>query len=57
MLIVSISIQMPLLLTQTALSAFVDLYLAIYPAIVLWKLHMSTKKKLALMAALGLGTV
>jgi hypothetical protein len=48
---------MPLLLTQTALSAFVDLYLAIYPAIVLWKLHMSTKKKLALMAALGLGTV
>ncbi|CRG85999.1 hypothetical protein PISL3812_03002 [Talaromyces islandicus] len=40
-----------------SVSAFVDLYLAIYPATVLWKLHMSMKKKLALMAALGLGTV
>ena len=40
-----------------ALSAFVDLYLAIYPALVLWKLQMSLRKKFALTAALGLGTV
>lgn len=41
----------------TALSAFVDLYLSVYPAIVLWKLNMSVKKRLALMCALGLGSV
>ncbi|KAH8692618.1 hypothetical protein BGW36DRAFT_23334 [Talaromyces proteolyticus] len=40
-----------------ALSAFVDLYLAIYPSVVLWKLKMSSKKKMALSAALGLGVV
>lgn len=40
---------------HAALSAFVDLYLAIYPVTVLWKLNMSTRKKLALSAALGLG--
>lgn len=40
-----------------ALSAFVDLYLSIYPAVVLWKLNMSVKKRLALMCALGLGSM
>ncbi|KAJ4139677.1 hypothetical protein NW765_003586 [Fusarium oxysporum] len=36
-------------------SAVVDFYLAIYPAIVLWSLHMHLKKKLALSVALGFG--
>ncbi|RAL00135.1 uncharacterized protein BO80DRAFT_408880 [Aspergillus ibericus CBS 121593] len=40
-----------------ALSAFVDLTLAIYPSTVLMKLHMSLRKRLALCAALGLGSV
>ncbi|KAF2453059.1 hypothetical protein BDY21DRAFT_388291 [Lineolata rhizophorae] len=38
-------------------SATVDLYLAVYPTIVLFKLQMSIKKKLALSSALGLGSV
>lgn len=40
-----------------AFSAFTDLYLAIYPAVVLMKLNMSTRKKIALCLALGLGSV
>ncbi|PYH29188.1 uncharacterized protein BO87DRAFT_345117 [Aspergillus neoniger CBS 115656] len=40
-----------------ALSAFVDLMLAVYPSTVLMKLHMSLRKRLALCAALGLGSV
>lgn len=40
-----------------AFSAFVDLYLAIYPAIILFKLQMNLKKKLALVVALGIGSV
>lgn len=40
-----------------ALSAFVDLYLAIYPTTVLLHLHMSLRKRLALCAALGLGAM
>lgn len=40
-----------------ALSAFVDLYLAIYPSTVLFRLQMSLRKKLALSAALGLGAL
>ncbi|GLA36685.1 hypothetical protein AnigIFM63309_003008 [Aspergillus niger] len=40
-----------------ALSAFVDLTLAVYPSTVLMKLHMSLRKRLALCAALGLGSV
>ncbi|KAK8087154.1 hypothetical protein PG994_002128 [Apiospora phragmitis] len=40
-----------------AISAFVDLYLAIYPSLVLFKLQMPIKKKLALCAALGIGSV
>ncbi|KAI7307454.1 hypothetical protein KC340_g11389 [Hortaea werneckii] len=34
-----------------------DLYLAVYPATVLWKLQMNMKKKLGLSAALGFGIV
>ncbi|KAK7948088.1 uncharacterized protein PG986_008974 [Apiospora aurea] len=40
-----------------SISAFVDLYLAIYPSLVLFKLQMPIKKKLALCAALGIGSV
>ncbi|KAK8133785.1 hypothetical protein PG984_005797 [Apiospora sp. TS-2023a] len=40
-----------------SISAFVDLYLAIYPSMVLFKLQMPIKKKLALCAALGIGSV
>ena len=40
-----------------ALSALVDLYLAIYPTTVLLNLHMSLRKRLALSAALGLGSM
>ncbi|RDW64440.1 uncharacterized protein DSM5745_09851 [Aspergillus mulundensis] len=40
-----------------AYSAFIDLYLAIYPAFVLMKLHMSLRKRMALCAALGLGAI
>lgn len=40
-----------------ALSAFVDMYLALYPSTVLMKLHMSLRKRLALCAALGLGSI
>lgn len=40
-----------------ALSAFVDLYLAIYPSTILLHLHMSLRKRLALCAALGLGSM
>lgn len=40
-----------------AMSAFVDIYLAVYPALVLFKLQMKLKKKLALTAALSIGCV
>ncbi|KAI9926251.1 hypothetical protein ASPWEDRAFT_115636 [Aspergillus wentii DTO 134E9] len=40
-----------------ALSAVVDLYLAFYPTTVLMKLHMSLRKRMALCAALGLGSI
>ncbi|KAJ9143879.1 Integral membrane protein [Pleurostoma richardsiae] len=38
-------------------SAFVDIYLAIYPTVVLFKLQLSMKKKLALCVALGVGSI
>lgn len=44
-------------LTLSALSAFMDLYLAVYPAWVLAKLQMNIKKKIALGVALGIGLV
>ncbi|KAL4931390.1 uncharacterized protein BDV17DRAFT_297144 [Aspergillus undulatus] len=40
-----------------AYSAFIDLYLAFYPVTTLMKLHMSLRKRLALCAALGLGSI
>ena len=40
-----------------AFSAFVDLYLAIYPGYILFHLQMSLRKRIALSAALGLGSV
>ncbi|KAI1305543.1 hypothetical protein F5Y03DRAFT_406410 [Xylaria venustula] len=40
-----------------AFSAFVDLYLSVYPAVVLYKIHIPTKKKIALSAALSIGSV
>ena len=42
---------------RIAASAFVDLYLAIYPAVILIKLQMSHKKKIALCAVLGFGAM
>lgn len=44
-------------LTEPAVSAFMDLYLAVYPATVLAKLQMSIKKKFAFSIALGIGAV
>ncbi|EXF74539.1 integral membrane protein [Colletotrichum fioriniae PJ7] len=38
-------------------SAFVDVYLAVYPAIILFGLQMATKKKIALSCALGIGSI
>jgi hypothetical protein len=38
-------------------SAFVDFYLAIYPAVVLFSLQMKLQKKLVLVLALGIGLV
>ncbi|KAK2750411.1 hypothetical protein FQN57_003891 [Myotisia sp. PD_48] len=40
-----------------AFSAFVDLYLAVYPITVCWKLRISFWKKVAVCAALGLGSI
>ena len=44
-------------LTQTALSAAMDLYLAVYPAVILARLQMNIRKKMALASALGIGSV
>ncbi|KXH49458.1 integral membrane protein [Colletotrichum simmondsii] len=38
-------------------SAFVDVYLAVYPSIVLYRLQMPIKKKVALSCALGIGAI
>ncbi|KAJ5755465.1 hypothetical protein N7533_005008 [Penicillium manginii] len=40
-----------------AMSATVDLYLALYPMVVLMNLQMSLRKRIALSAALGLGAI
>ncbi|KAE8418638.1 hypothetical protein BDV36DRAFT_282894 [Aspergillus pseudocaelatus] len=42
---------------NATLSASVDLYLAIYPSTVLMKLRMPLRKRLALCAALGMGSI
>jgi hypothetical protein len=44
-------------LKKLALSAFMDLYLAVYPAWILSRLQMNIKKKMALGLALGIGSV
>ncbi|KAJ8106572.1 hypothetical protein ONZ43_g7024 [Nemania bipapillata] len=41
----------------SAFSAFVDLYLSVYPAAVLYKIRLPLKKKIALSAALGIGSI
>ncbi|KAF4775205.1 hypothetical protein HER10_EVM0007803 [Colletotrichum scovillei] len=41
----------------SSFSAFLDFYLAVYPAVVLWKLQMRFQKKLALTCALGMGII
>ncbi|CAH0052039.1 unnamed protein product [Clonostachys solani] len=43
--------------TGAALSAFTDLYLAIYPAMILWGLQINIRKKTALSVALGIGSI
>ncbi|KAI1013844.1 hypothetical protein LB503_010536 [Fusarium chuoi] len=40
-----------------SLSAFKDLYLAVYPAVVLFHLQMNKRKKIALSFALGIGSI
>ena len=40
-----------------AFSAFVDVYFAVYPAVVLFKLQLKLQKRIALMVALGIGCV
>ncbi|KAI0892183.1 hypothetical protein F4806DRAFT_248208 [Annulohypoxylon nitens] len=40
-----------------AFSAFVDLYLSVYPGVVLYNIQLPTKKKIALSAALGIGSI
>ncbi|KAL1959107.1 hypothetical protein VTO42DRAFT_2894 [Malbranchea cinnamomea] len=49
------AIMVNLSIAGAALSAAVDMYLAIYPATVLWKLQMHWRKKLGLSIALGFG--
>ncbi|QKX64296.1 uncharacterized protein TRUGW13939_11470 [Talaromyces rugulosus] len=44
-------------IVAAALSGSVDLFLAIYPATVLWKLQMNRKKKIGLSITLGLGVI
>lgn len=44
-------------LTILALSAAMDLYLAVYPAVILARLQMNIRKKIALASALGIGSV
>lgn len=39
------------------MSAFTDLYLAIYPAVVLFSLQIPLRKKVALTGALGIGSM
>ncbi|KAL0931850.1 uncharacterized protein CTRU02_212803 [Colletotrichum truncatum] len=44
-------------LNTISFGAFVDAYLAVYPSVVLSKLQMSLKKKIALSVALGIGSI
>lgn len=42
-------------LTVGIVSVLFDFYLAIYPSVILWQLHLNWKKKLALCSSLGFG--
>ncbi|KAL2754398.1 hypothetical protein ACRALDRAFT_2108129 [Sodiomyces alcalophilus JCM 7366] len=42
---------------SSSFSAFLDFYLAVYPATVLWGLRLPIRKKLALCVSLGMGVV
>lgn len=44
-------------ITVGSVSGAVDLYLAIYPAVILYGLRINLRKKIALSCALGLGSV
>ncbi|KAK1638742.1 hypothetical protein BDP81DRAFT_479826 [Colletotrichum phormii] len=46
-----------ILVAYCSFSAFVDVYLAVYPAIILFGLQMATRKKIALSCALGIGSI
>lgn len=45
------------MLTFQAFCAFADVYLSVYPAVILSKLQMNIRKKLALSIALGFGSM
>ncbi|CAG9985187.1 unnamed protein product [Clonostachys byssicola] len=51
------SVVVDFLIFSGSVSAFTDLYLALYPATVLFKLQMNVRKKIALSVALGIGSV
>uniref|UniRef100_A0A8H7TTI2 Fe2OG dioxygenase domain-containing protein n=1 Tax=Bionectria ochroleuca TaxID=29856 RepID=A0A8H7TTI2_BIOOC len=51
------SVVVDFLIFSGSVSAFTDLYLALYPATVLFKLQMNIRKKIALSVALGIGSV
>lgn len=42
-------------ITASASSALFDFWLALYPAVALWRMHINLKKKIALSTALGCG--
>lgn len=44
-------------LTNLAFCAFADVYLSVYPAVVLSKLQMNRRKKIVLSVALGFGSL
>jgi hypothetical protein len=43
------------ILTVVALSAFLDLFLAVYPGVMMWKLQIAQRKKIGLITAFSLG--
>lgn len=43
-------------LIVAALSAFLDIFLAFYPAVILWNLQMPTRRKALLLIAFALGS-
>ena len=45
------------LTSYTALSALVDVIIAVYPAVVLFQMPMSLRRRIGLTASLGIGSV